>query len=233
MEMVGYLWRNVDGERNHMSVPNTQNSVMGVTVRGANARRIVNSTASAGRTVAPPALFQVRVYPDGEGTVAVDVWLVPDIAEAVRRNGWPVEPQGAYVVAEPRWLSIASGIAVSDTPKYVVLRCKWDSPTWSKPSGWTGDLYWTIGIETSTAAAAIDRFETPVVLGVIVGWRRRTWARRRRGVPPIGGDLPPTDHSAGAAICSTDPVGHFQAVRVARWSRSPPSISAVYRQYQT
>lgn len=154
-----------------MSVPNTQNSVMGVTVRGANARRIVNSTASAGRTVGKPALFQVRVTPDGQDTVSVDVWLVPDIAEAVRRNGWPVAPQGAYVVTEPGWVSVASGIAVSDTPKFVVLRCKWDYSTLSKPSGWTGDLYWTIGIETLTGPrnAWYDRLETPVVLGVIVG----------------------------------------------------------------
>lgn len=51
-----------------MSIPNTQNSVMGVTVRGANARRIIDSTASssAGRSMYLPPQWGCGVVADGE-----------------------------------------------------------------------------------------------------------------------------------------------------------------------
>lgn len=152
-----------------MSIPNTQSSVMGVTVRGANARRIVNSTSSAGRTVGKPALFQVRVVPDGEDTVAVSVWLPKQLGGVVRRNGWPVSPQYAPVDDEGEWYTIAS-TTYSATEEQVVVRIKYDTPMLSKPTGWEGDLYWTLSIEaasTLSVAEISDRHETPVVLATI------------------------------------------------------------------
>lgn len=152
-----------------MSIPNTQNSVMGVTVRGANARRIVNSTSSAGRTVGKPALFQVRVVPDGEDTVDVSVWLPKQIGGVVRRNGWPVSPQYAVEDDEGEWYTIAS-TTYSATEEQVVVRVKYDTPMRSKPTGWEGDLYWTLSLEaasTLSVAAIRDKHETPVVLATI------------------------------------------------------------------
>lgn len=152
-----------------MSIPNTQNSVMGVTVRGANARRTVNSTASAGRTVGKPALFQVRVVPDGEDTVAVSVWLPKQLGGVVRRNGWPVSPQYAPVDEEGEWYTIAS-TTYSATEEQVVVRLKYDSPMRSKPTGWEGDLYWVLSFEAASSlsvAEISDRHETPVVLATI------------------------------------------------------------------
>ncbi len=153
-----------------MSIPNIQNSVMGVTVRGANARRIVNSTASAGRTVGKPALFQVRVTPDGQGTVSIDVWLPKQIGGVVRRNGWPVRPQYAPVAEEGEWYNIASAHEVSATEKQVVVRVMYDEPMLAKPTGWEGDLYWKLSIEAAAAldiAEIRDKHETPVVLATI------------------------------------------------------------------
>ncbi len=152
-----------------MSIPNTQNSVMGVTVRGANARRTVNSTASAGRTLGRPSLFQVRVVPDGEDTVAVSVWLPKEIGGVVRRNGWPVSPQYAPVDEEGEWYTIAS-TTYSATEKQVVVRVKYDSPKRAKPTGWEGDLYWVLSLEAASTLSGLeirDKHETPVVLATI------------------------------------------------------------------
>lgn len=118
----------------------------------------------------PPDLFQVRVVPDGEDTVAVSVWLPKQIGGVVRRNGWPVSPQYAPVADEGEWYTIAAEHAVSATEEHVVVRIKYSGPMFAKPTGWEGDLYWELSFEaasTQTVAEIRDKHETPVVLATI------------------------------------------------------------------
>jgi hypothetical protein len=60
-----------------MSIPNTQNSVMGVTVRGANARRIIDSTASASRRTAASGDIVVAKITGGTTITGYDITCYP------------------------------------------------------------------------------------------------------------------------------------------------------------
>lgn len=104
-----------------MSIPNAQNSVMGVTVRGANSRRIVDSTSSASasrRTAASGDIvvakitggttltgYDITCYPAYPATTAsyAAKLAVPEIALGTKL------PAGTYVIAHKLSVEIIGG----------------------------------------------------------------------------------------------------------------------------
>lgn len=101
-----------------MSIPNSQNSVMGVTVRGANARRIVDSTASSSRRTAAGDIvvakitggttltgYDVTCYPAYPSTATsyAGKMAVPEIALGMEL------PVNTYVIAHKLSVEIMGG----------------------------------------------------------------------------------------------------------------------------